>query len=140
MRVRLIGETAAHDLGPRLWIPVALDFRGKPKAVKQLRAQVALFGIHRAHQDEFRRMMEGDAFPFHPIDAGCRAVEQRIDQMVVEEVDLVDIENAAVGVGQQTRLERPPPISQDGLEVDRSDDAVLRRRHRKVHHPYALGR
>ena len=39
------------------------------------------------------------------VDAGRRRVEQQIDQVIVEQVDLVDVEYAAVGRGEQPRAE-----------------------------------
>ncbi len=45
--------------------------------------------------------------------------------MVVEEVDLVDVQDVAVGLGQDAWFEPPGPGSQRRLDVDGADDAVL---------------
>ena len=52
--------------------------------------------------------------------------------MVVEEVDLVDVEDAAVRLGEQPRLERPLALAQRPRDVDRARDAVLGRVQRQV--------
>ena len=56
-----------------------------------------------------------DPFALDPVDAGGGDVEQHVDEVVGEQVDLVDVEHAAVGRGQQAGLEaRPSPRSSDG--------------------------
>ena len=45
-------------------------------------------------------MADGEALAFDRIDAGLGDVEQEVDDMILQKVDLVDIEIAAVGAGQ----------------------------------------
>ena len=68
------------------------------------------------------------------IDAARRHIEQHIDEMVLEQVHLVDIEEAAVRGGQQPRREGLDAIHQGALEVDGADDAVLGGAERQVDH------
>jgi hypothetical protein len=42
---------------------------------------------------------------FHPVDPGDGHVEQDVHQVVGQEIDLVDVEHAAVGRGQQAGRE-----------------------------------
>ena len=51
-RIGLIGDAAAHHLGPVGRIGHAGHFHGQREAVEELRAQVAFLRVHRADQDE----------------------------------------------------------------------------------------
>jgi hypothetical protein len=74
---------------------------GQSEPVQQLRAQLALLGVHRADQHEARlvRVRDPVALDVHP--AHRRGVQHDVDE-VVRQVDLVDVEHAAVGAGQQS--------------------------------------
>ena len=64
--------------------------------------------------------------PPHPT---CRTrVEHHVHQAVVQQVDLVDVQDAAVGPGQQPRLERLDALGQRLFDVNGAADAVLCRR------------
>ena len=52
-------------------------------------------------------------------------VEQQVDEVVVEEVDLVDVEDAAVGAGEEAGLVLRDAVGQDLGEVQRAEHAVL---------------
>ena len=54
-----------------------------------------------------------------------RGVEQHIDEVVVQEVHLVDVQNTAVGRGEQTRLKGPLTVPKHLLQIEGTDDAVL---------------
>ncbi len=82
-----------------------MDLDRKRKAVQQLRAQVAFFGVHRADQDKARRVGKGDAFALDDVDAHGGRIEQQVDDMIVQQVDFIDIQQAAVGGSQHARLE-----------------------------------
>ncbi len=51
----------------------------------------------------------------HPSHRG--GVEKHIDEMVVQQIDLVDVEHAAVRAGQQTGRERVLAVTQHLLQV-----------------------
>ena len=97
----------------------------QPEPVQQLRTQFALFGIHRADQHEPRLVAVRDAVALDVHPAHRRGVEQHVDQMVVQQVDLVDVQHAAVRARQQSRRERVLAVAQHPLQVQRSDHAVL---------------
>ena len=105
---------------------------GQPEPVQQLRAQFALFGIHGADEHETRvvAVRYPVALDVHPPHRG--GVEQHVDQVVVQQIDLVDIEHAAVRAGQQTRRECVLAVAQHLLQVQRTDDAVLGRADRQL--------
>ena len=70
-------------------------------------------------------MLEADALTLHDVDAHGRAVEQQIDDMIVEQVDLVDIEDAAIGRGQNARFEVSFASLNRFLDVERTDHAIF---------------
>ena len=76
---------------------------GEPEPVEQLRPQLALFGVHGADQHEAGLVAVRDAVALDVRAAHRGGVEQHVDQVVVQQVDLVDVEHAAVGAGQQSR-------------------------------------
>ena len=59
-----------------------------------------------------------DAFALDDVDAERGRVEQDVRQVVVEQVDLVDVEDPAVRLGEQPRLERPLALLQRPGDVD----------------------
>ena len=82
-------------------------------------------------------MLVRHAVALDPIRSGCGAVEQRVDQVVVEQVDFVHIEDSAMRIGQQAGLELAAAVLQSNFEVQRSDDPVLGGRHGQVGDVYA---
>ena len=98
---------------------------GEAEPVQQLRAQLALFRVHGADQHETGLVAVRDAVAFdvHPAHRG--GVEQHVDQVVVQQVDLVDVQHAAVCAGQQSRREGVLTVAQHTLQVQRADHAVL---------------
>ena len=84
------------------------------------------------------RMRDAVALDVHP--AHRRGVEQHVDQMVVQQVDLVDVEHAAVRAGQQAGRERMLAVAQHLLQVQRSDHAVLGGADRQLDEPRAVRR
>jgi hypothetical protein len=55
--------------------------------------------------------------------------------MVVQQIDLVDVQDAAVRVCQKAWFEGFHALGQSALDVERADEPVLRRTHRQFHHP-----
>ena len=64
-------------------------------------------------------------------DARRRRVEQRVDQVVGQQVDLVDVEDPLVRAGEQPGLEGAL-AGQRAAEVERPDEAVQRRAQRQL--------
>src|SRR3546814_3894693 len=52
-------------------------------------------------------------------------IQQQVDQVVVQQVDLVDVEDAAVRLREQTGFVRADALRQRPLQVERPDEAVL---------------
>ena len=74
------------------------------------------------------RMGDAVALDMHPPHRG--GVEQHVDQMIVQQVDLVDVEHATVGAGQQSGGKRVFAVAQHPLQIQRADHPILGRAQR----------
>ncbi len=79
-------------------------------------------------------MTDRDAFPFDQVLARSRNIQQQIHQVVLEQVHLVDVEEAAMRPRQQAGLEGLHAFGQGALDVEGAGDAVLGGAKRQVHH------
>ena len=116
---------ALHDAHPLVEVAEPGDVDAEPEAIEQLRAKISLLGVHRPDEDEARRVRERDALALHDVPSHRGGVEQHVDDVIVEQVHLVHVEDAAVGVGEEARLEAPLAELDGGLGVDGPDDAIL---------------
>jgi hypothetical protein len=137
--VLLVGDAALDDLDTQLGIVDAGHVHGQAEAVQQLRPQVALLRVHGAHQDELGRVAEADALALHHVDPHGGRVQQQIHHVIVQQVDLIDIKQAAVGRGQHARLEVALAPLDRLLDVQRADDAVLGGADRQIDEAGAAG-
>ncbi|MGD6100270.1 hypothetical protein QUV37_22510, partial [Xanthomonas citri pv. citri] len=67
-RVGIEGQAATHDLGALGRLRLAIERQVEAEAVEQLRAQLALLGVHGADQHEARGMPMGDAVTLDVVD------------------------------------------------------------------------
>jgi hypothetical protein len=98
-----------------------------------LGAELALLGVHRPDEEEPGSVPHRDALALDVRGAQRGGVEEQVDQVVVQQVDLVHVEDAAVGGSEQARLEGLDPLGQRPLEVEGPDDAVLGGAHGQLH-------
>ena len=70
-------------------------------------------------------MGEGDAFALDNIDAHGGRVEQQVDHVVVQQVDFINIKQAAVGGCQHARLEVALALLDGFLDIQGADDSVF---------------
>ncbi len=70
--------------------------------------------------------------PLDPVAAGGGHVEEDVDEVVGQQVDLVDVEDPAVGRGQQAGREAHLASGQGGGDVDRTHHPVLGGPHRQL--------
>ena len=138
-RVGVEREPAAHHLHPALGVTRRSDLDGEPEPVEQLRPQLALLGVHGADQHEAGGVPDRDAVALDGGAAHSGGVQQQVDQMVVQQVHLVDVEDAAVRAGEQARFEGDFPRRQGTLQVDRTEHAVLGRADGQLHQPHRPG-
>jgi hypothetical protein len=125
-----------HDAHPVVKRLQTADLDAESETVEQLRAQVSLFGVHRTDEHQPRRMRERHSLTFHDVDTHGRRVEEHVDEVVVEEVDLVDVEQVAVGGGQKARFEATLSSLDRRLHIDASHDPVLAGVDGELHHPH----
>ena len=93
------GQAPAHNFRALRRLGRTTELHLEAEAVEQLRAQLAFLGVHGADQHEARRVAVRQAIALDVVDAAGGDVEQQVDQMVGQQVDLVDVEHAAVGIG-----------------------------------------
>ncbi len=77
----------------------------QPEAVEQLGPKLALLRVHGADEDEARGVAERHALTLDHVDAHRRCVQQHVDKVIVEKVHLVHVEDVAVSLGEDARLE-----------------------------------
>ena len=111
-----------------------LTSTASPKRSRSCGRKLALFRIAAADQHEARRMAHAQALAFDDIHPGGRHVEQEIDKMILQKIDFVDVEKAAVGQRKQPRLERFFTARKRPFEIERADDAILGRAEREFDH------
>jgi hypothetical protein len=124
-RVVVVGQPPPHDLHPLVGLPRGGDLDGEPEPVEQLRSQLALFGVHGPDEQEARRVPHGHALAFDVRGAHRGGVQEEVDQVVVEQVDLVHVQDPAVRVGEQARLERLHALRERPLDVEGAHQPVL---------------
>ena len=128
----------AHDFHATRKVVRRADFDREPEAVEQLRPQFAFLGVATADEDEARRVAHAQALAFDHVLARRRDVDEQIHEVILEQVHLVDVEEAAVRARQQPRFERLLAARQRTLQVERADHAILGRTERQIDHGDAL--
>ena len=123
--VGLVGDAPPHHLAPLLGGKGAVYFHRQAEPVQQLRAQVPLFGVHGSHKDELGGVANGYSFPFNVIAPHGGGVQQHVHQVVVEQIYLVDIEDAPMGGGDQPGLEAASAGLDGLLDVQGANQAVF---------------
>ena len=134
-----VGDAALDDLDAQSGVARCGDFDGEAETVEQLRSEFALFGVHRAHEDEACGVNNRHAVAFDSRTAHRGRVEQQVDQVVVQQVDLVDIQDAAVGAGEQAGLIFGDAFGEGPFEVKRAEDAVFGGAHGEFDEPDGPG-
>ena len=130
---------ALHHLHPLVGVEQAAHVDAEPEPVEQLRPQLTLLGVHGPDQEKLGRVAGGYPLALHRVDPHRGGVQQDVDQVMVEQVHLVDVEDLAVGLGQQSGLEGTCPGRKRRLHVDAADHPVLGRPEGQVDNPGGLG-
>ena len=99
-----------------------------------MRPQFTLLGVATADQHKTRRVAHRQAFTLDKVFASSRNINQKVDQMVFNQVDFIDVQKAAVGTRQQAGLEGLDTLRLRTLQVRRAHHAVLGGAQRQVHH------
>ena len=82
-------------------------------------------------------MAKAHALALDHVFAGCRDVEQKVDEEVFKKVDFVDIEKAPVGAREKAGLEGFFASRERSLEIESANHTILGCAERKVHHGHA---
>ena len=103
------------------------------KAVQQLWAQLAFFGVHGAHQHEAGGVLARNAVALHGVEAAGGHVQQGINQAIGQQVDLVHIQHAAMGTGHEAGLKPDLAFAQRSLHIQRANELLQAGRQRQGH-------
>ena len=107
-RGAVVAEPGPDHLGPPGRVGAGHDGDAQPEPVQQLRPQLALLRVHGADQQEPAEACRSEiAFPLDARAAGGGGVQQHVDQVVGQQVDLVDVQHAAVGQRPAARARTP---------------------------------
>ncbi len=66
-------------------------------------------------------------------------VEKQVNEMVPQQVDLVDVEQPAVGGGEQTRAQDADPVGQRPVQIEGTGHPVFGGAHGQFHQPGRTG-
>ena len=125
-RVLLVGDPIEGQLGPLVHVEQRADVDAESKAIEELRSELSLGRVPGPDHDELGRVHDGHTLALDRVLSSGGGVQHHVDQPVVQQVDLVDVEDAPVGLGEQPRLVRLDAFAQRLLNVNRSADPVLR--------------
>ena len=139
-RILIEGEPPTDHIRTLRWVTAGLHLDGQAEAVEQLRAKLALLRVHGADQDDAGRVGHRHPVALDGVAAHGSGVEEQVDEMVVQEVDLVDIEQTTVRLGEQPRLESRFTVTEGLAEVEGADDAILGGTHREFDQASWAGR
>ena len=103
----------------------AAHLDAEAEAVEQLRAQLALLGVHRARRAGSARRARRETPRARRATTPERGgVEQHVDEVVGQQVDLVDVEDPPVGARRAARARRPARRPSARAEVERAHEPV----------------
>ena len=93
----------------------------------ELWAELSLFGVAAADQHKLGRMPHTQPLPFDHVLSRGGHVEERVHDMVLQQIDLVHIKKTAVGLCQETGLKRFLAANECALNIQSADYAIFRR-------------
>ena len=128
-----VAEHGAGDLHPLLGAHHLVGRERNGEAIEQVIANVAFLRVVRGDQQGPAGVAEAEAFPFHPVFAAAHGRQHQIDDAVVQQVQFIDIEHAAVGIRQQTRLEHGAAAGQGRGHIHRTHQPVFGDPQRDLH-------
>ena len=77
-------------------------------------------------------MAHADPFPLDHIHSHRSRVQEDVCDMVVKEIDLIDIQDAAICCGKDSGFKCPYPFLYRFLDVKRANDPILRTTERQI--------
>ena len=125
---------ATNDLDPLLDVHRGTHLDGQAEAVQQLGTKLSFLRVPRSDEHEARGMADRKTFAFDGIDPGFGHIEQKIDNVIFQQVDLVDVEVSAVGPRQKTGFEGFLAMGEHTLDVEGAGNPVFGHAKGQVHH------
>ena len=120
-----MADHCVGDLHPLLGAHQLVGGERNREAIQQVIANVALLRVVGGDQQRPAGVAEAETFPFHPIFAAADGRQHQVDDAVVEQIELVDVEHAAVGIGEQPGLEHRTATGQGGCNIHSAHQAVF---------------
>lgn len=90
-----------------------------------MRAQFALFRIHGADQDESSIVAMGNTVALDAVGATGGHIQQQVHQRIGQQVDLIHVKHAPMGLGQYAGRKLRLALPQRGIQVEGTDQALL---------------
>ncbi|MEQ1913319.1 MAG: hypothetical protein ABMA15_31190, partial [Vicinamibacterales bacterium] len=97
VRVPIECEAPFEHLAPHGHIRWSLDVDRERESVQQLWAKGAFLRVHRTQQDEVRGLARAETLALNGVHATSDGIEQRICEMIGQQVHFIDVEHATVG-------------------------------------------
>ena len=120
-----MAQHGAGDLHPLLGAHQLVGRQRNGEAIEQVIANVAFFGVVCGDQQGPAGVAEAEAFPFHPVFAAAHGCQHQIDDAIVQQIQFIDVEHAAVGIRQQARLEHGAAAGQGRGHIHRTHQPVF---------------
>ncbi len=74
-----------------------------------------------------------DAVTFNPVHTAGTDIEQQVDEVIGQQVDFIDVENALICFGEQSRVELDLLAIEDFLQIQRTQQHFFRGTERQGH-------
>ena len=130
-RIALVCEYTRGNLAPLRRIPLLLHRHKHAERIQQSRAKRALCGIHCTDRRIGNLLDERQPVPFETKRTISRTFQDRGQNILTQEVDLVHIEKCIACTVQQAVPQVPLAFLQGRLHVDCAEDHILRRSERQ---------
>jgi hypothetical protein len=124
-RVTIVGIAALDHLDALIEIGRRRHLDGESEAVEELRAEIPFFGIAASDEDEARGVPDADPLALDDVLTGRCDIEEEIDEVILEEVDLIDIEVAAIGTSEEAGFVGFLAAREGTLKIEGADYAIF---------------
>ena len=99
-----MGQYGIGDFYPLFGAHQLIGRKRDGKAVQQVIANVAFFGVVGSDQQRSTGVAEAEAFPFHTILATANGRQHQIHDAVIEKIQFIYVQHPPVRIGQEARL------------------------------------
>ena len=130
-RIALVCEYTCGDLAPLRRVPLLLHRHKHAERIQQSGAKRTLCRIHRTDRRIGNLLDERQPVPFEAKRTISRTFQDRGQNILTQEVDLVHIEKCIACTVQQAVPQAPLAFLQGRLHVDCAEDHILRRSKRQ---------